>query len=1152
MRKRHFTSILLALAVCLAGSAHGAQLEWARRVESGIVDASAVIVDVDGDGGREIVMCSTAGWVLLWNSEGQEVWSYELGGEITVPAAVADLDGRPGMEICALNKAGKLACVSAKGRALWEYNLPVGVQWGAATVAVRDVDSDRSAEVITADSAGHLVCLDKRGSVEWQYDCPSGINSPLAIANLDGEGQDEILLGGDDGNVRCLSGGGSPLWSFQADSAVRSGPVAADIDGQPGLEVLVGSRDGAFYALSPAGTLLWRFDSGAEIDTCICVADVDGDGREDILLGNLEGKLFRLASDGTERWRYDVKMRSRRPPAVADLDGDGKVEILLGNYSGYLYVLTPAGELRERILLGGSMNATPAVADLNDDGRFEAVCPITTGEVRCYSWHSTASSPNPKVLWPMYRYDAAQTASPAHASPAAHTVTASADYGAVLVGANEFRVEVANPDREPLRIELVMAVRGAQAPSRLIAESSDEQVNPSLTYEVDGRAARDITFSYAVSREPTGEVLCQGERSFYAAPFANDIALMGELVAGLGETTGLEPSAAAYFARQRDAFAHRLREFEKKVVGASLHDEDEFAELKRAVIGARSELARLGSLLKTARSHYGNGGSKIAVWSANPWAPFAGIGDLPGEVPAVPRFELDVYRGEYESAAFNVANLSPETATVRVHMEPLAAEPATENEQTDLNPYDFFTLHEVASIPTVAGTYSADALPRLNQGRLLTLSPWSARQLWLILSTGDLAPGTYATAVTLSSVELEPVTVRCDMSARVRSVALPEPSPLNFCNWGYVYGSVIRDYEEQARDDLVSHGTNVFVITTHHTPAAQFDSDGSLVGSIDYTKHDFIVNLYKDHGFLMFFNYQTVLKGRDGDPYMSPAWKKAYAAWLAEWVAHLNELGVGYDGFALYPVDEPGLHDTGRDLVEKFIEIGALTREADPNILIYTDPVGGARLDHLKEMTPYVDIWCPNRGAIVLAQNDPRLDYLLSTGKPVWTYECEGNAKEQPPLVYYRGQPWLAWHHGLTGIGFWSYCTSRFDPWFRPVGERANDYLLIYQGDGVVTSKRWEACRDGVEDYGALWRLRRSVELGIVEGVDATILQRATSLSETAAADIAAWSDRVHLLQYADHPRDAAARDWRVLKEYRKQIADITEQIQQAIEDLGR
>jgi len=180
MRKRHFTSILLALAVCLAGSAHGAQLEWARRVESGIVDASAVIVDVDGDGGREIVMCSTAGWVLLWNSEGQEVWSYELGGEITVPAAVADLDGRPGMEICALNKAGKLACVSAKGRALWEYNLPVGVQWGAATVAVRDVDSDRSAEVITADSAGHLVCLDKRGSVEWQYDCPSGINSPLA------------------------------------------------------------------------------------------------------------------------------------------------------------------------------------------------------------------------------------------------------------------------------------------------------------------------------------------------------------------------------------------------------------------------------------------------------------------------------------------------------------------------------------------------------------------------------------------------------------------------------------------------------------------------------------------------------------------------------------------------------------------------------------------------------------------------------------------------------------------------------------------------------------------------------------------------------------------------------------------------------------
>jgi outer membrane protein assembly factor BamB len=1116
------------------------------------VDTSAVIADVDGEGGNEIVLCSTAGSVLLWDSEGRQVWSYEVGGLLTVPPSVADVDGRSGLEICALNNAGRLVCLSAEGKALWEYQLLGEIEWGGTTVVLRDVDEDGSVEVVTADLGGHVACLNRRGNVEWQYDCPSAVSSPLAAADLDGQDGDEILFGSDDGLVRCLSSEGDLRWSFQTDSPCRSGPVAADVDGRPGLEVLVGSQGGTFRVLSGKGALLWHFDSGAEIDSCISVGDVDADGEQDIVLGNLGRDLFRLTANGTELWRYDVNMRSRRPAAIADLDGDGEVEILLGNYSGYLYVLTVKGELREKVPLGGEMNATPAVADLNGDGRIEAVCPTTAGEVRCYSWYSTASRSRPKVLWAMYRYDAGQTASPANALGAARTLTASADYGRLLVGNNEFRVEVLNPDGEKLRIEQAIAVRGAKTALRGATESAETLVVAALAYEVDGRAARDIRLSYTVSNVDNGTVLARGEKSFYVIPFANDVAMMREQLFALREDVDVDPSTADYFAQHHDRLAYRVQQLEKKLERASSLDDGEFSELKRAAIAIIADLERLNSLFETAAVLRDSGGSKLVVWSANPWAPFKGIDELPDEVPATARFDLDVYRGEFESAAFNVANLSAEPLTVRLDMETMQRGSSADETGTSLNPYDFFTIHEVAAVPTVRGNYSADALPRLNQGRLITLPPWSARQVWLIFCSGELTPGTYTTALALKSIEPEPVEVRGELSARVRPLTLPKPSPLNLCNWGYVYSSVISDFEREARDDLVSHGTTVFVITTHHTPAAQFDSTGALVGAVDYTKHDFIVNLYKDHGFLLFFNYQTVLKGRDGDPYMSDAWKKAYATWLKGWVAHLREIGVGYDGFALYPVDEPGLHHTGRSLIDKFIEIGKLTREADPKIQIYTDPVGGARLEHLKEMAPYVDIWCPNRNAIVLADNDERLEYLLSTGKAVWTYECEGNAKEQPPLVYYRGQAWLAWHHGLTGIGFWSYCTSRFDPWFRPVGDRANDYLLIYQGDGVVTSKRWEACRDGVEDYGALWLLRSLAEAGREKGVDASLLEQATSLIGATAADVAKWSDRSHLSEYRKEPGAVAGHDWRVLKEYRAQIADVTEQIQRAIQDLGR
>ena len=169
--------------------------------------------------------------------------------------------------------------------------------------------------------------------------------------------------------------------------------------------------------------------------------------------------------------------------------------------------------------------------------------------------------------------------------------------------------------------------------------------------------------------------------------------------------------------------------------------------------------------------------------------------------------------------------------------------------------------------------------------------------------------------------------------------------------------------------------------------------------------------------------------------------------------------------------DEPGLRE---GLVDNYISYSKPIRAVDRKIQIYTDPVAGATINDLKKMAPYVDIWCPNRNGFLLDKGLDKLKYIKSTGKTVWTYECEGNAKHQSPLGYYRAQAWLDWYHGLTGIGFWSYCTSRHDPWYMPVG--GSDYLLIYQGDGVISSKRWEAVRDGIEDHSMLMQLKNAVE----------------------------------------------------------------------------
>ena len=118
-----------------------------------------------------------------------------------------------------------------------------------------------------------------------------------------------------------------------------------------------------------------------------------------------------------------------------------------------------------------------------------------------------------------------------------------------------------------------------------------------------------------------------------------------------------------------------------------------------------------------------------------------------------------------------------------------------------------------------------------------------------------------------------------------------------------------------------------------------------------------------------------------------------------------------------------------------------------------------------------------------------------------------GNLSVNPssPLGYYRCQAWLAWHHGLTGMGFWSYCTSEDSPWFPPA--LRHEYLLVYPGAGVVSSKRWEAVRDGIENYGLLTALKQAIDKNGASAQPEDVKAAKQLLGERAAV-IAGFSGR--------------------------------------------
>ncbi|HNT86637.1 MAG TPA: DUF4091 domain-containing protein, partial [Candidatus Hydrogenedentes bacterium] len=463
-----------------------------------------------------------------------------------------------------------------------------------------------------------------------------------------------------------------------------------------------------------------------------------------------------------------------------------------------------------------------------------------------------------------------------------------------------------------------------------------------------------------------------------------------------------------------------------------------------------------------AADHAARAGSPMVVCAANPWAPFGGMDEFAEGRIGAAELTIEAFGGETESAALNVFNCSSRPRTFRVELDDLSMGDAI------IPARDAIALHEVVDVPTEMRDFSADALPRINPARLLQVPAWGARQLWINLDTKGMAAGDWRGRVRLRSLDVESLEAAADLKVTVWAARLPEERPLRLCHWGYVHASMLKDYPDEALVDQVRHGTNVFVGLFY--PQAQYDEQGDLAGEIDFTAHDEYVKRHAPHGMILFFNYQHALKGPGGIE--SEAYAKAHVAWLRAWVTRLRALGVGYDGFALYPVDEPGLSD---GLADRHVLLGKLAREADPKIVLYTDPVGRVTEDELRAMLPYVDVWCPNRNGLILdTTNAAKLEIIKKSGKTVWMYECDHNAKHQSPLGYYRAQAWLAWHHGMTGIGFWSYCTSQDDPWFVP--SLRHDYLLVYPGDGVVSSKRWEAVRDGVEDYAVLAALRRAME----------------------------------------------------------------------------
>jgi hypothetical protein len=453
------------------------------------------------------------------------------------------------------------------------------------------------------------------------------------------------------------------------------------------------------------------------------------------------------------------------------------------------------------------------------------------------------------------------------------------------------------------------------------------------------------------------------------------------------------------------------------------------------------------------------------------------------------QIDVKLWGNEYESAAFNIINCSENTLKMSVSISPLTG---PGHQQIDSK--DTFTVRRAIYVRASEAGSIADAL--VLQQRPFEITPGELQQIWLTIYNPSLGAGNYNCTIAVSadvngtSMPVEAIPVNLE----VKEQRIPEKSALQTCNWAYY------DVAEASNmaDDLRRHYTNVYVVPAQDLPFLRFSSDKpGVVRKPDYTRLDNILKEYNyTRVFMLGLNFNATQKdfGRFGSvQWMTPQWKETFNAWLKDLVNHLKERGVGYDRFVLYPFDE--------SLCDDYYELAKIIKAADPKIRLYANSFGSGPNEFLR-FRDLIDIWCLQDSHCV--RYPDWFKTIKSFGKEMWTYECLRPAKAQEPYSYYRLMPWRAFQRGQSGAGFWLYYDGNgFEsgavPWddtLRPYGYSsvvygAKESKVNTYGEPIIPSRRWEAWREGVEDYQYLYQVQQTInKLKIKDATKVKTLQK--------------------------------------------------------------
>jgi hypothetical protein len=367
--------------------------------------SGASVVDLDGDGGLDLVFGTADGYVRAVDVSGGTpalLWATRVSGSNSVPYTpqVADLEGDGALDIVVFANSPAVHRLTRTGVLVWNVSYQVGsIPVSAPTLL--DVDDDGILDVLVPGRSRQVDALDGQTGALLRSYLAGDIAYATSIADITGDGRGEIFFASDDRLVHAYARDGTELWASAPATAqfLETAVALGDLDRDGAIEAVTADdvTNGPVFAQRAAtGASAWSVTLANQSwrEGGLTLADLDGDGTLETLLPIESGSLFALrATDGATIWEYYDDHFMPLYPAVVDVTNDGFPDIVYAEEgkSGVssLRILDKDGGLVRRWnttqndpglrTLSQFHMTSPAIADLDADGTLEIVVPTGDG-----------------------------------------------------------------------------------------------------------------------------------------------------------------------------------------------------------------------------------------------------------------------------------------------------------------------------------------------------------------------------------------------------------------------------------------------------------------------------------------------------------------------------------------------------------------------------------------------------------------------------------------------------------------------------------------------------------------------------------------------------------------------------------------------------